>query len=159
MNRFRFLLLPLWLCMLGWTGPSHGADNALALMAEKPELSTFYQLVKIGGLQDALCTGTYTVFAPDNAAFESMTAQRLDELARHPDQLKAVLSYHLLAGRVTADAIEGSELAVTLQGSRLSLSKAGDFVTADEALVTAPDLGAGHSVIHVVDRVLEPRRK
>jgi uncharacterized surface protein with fasciclin (FAS1) repeats len=125
-------------------------------IARQPELSTLNTLVAQSGLADTLkAPGAYTVFAPTNDAFKAVPAKTMDELAHDPARLKAVLSYHVLPVRMTAAEVKNGN-AKTAQGANISLSKAGEFVTVEEAMVQHADIFATNGVVHTVDRVLMP---
>ena len=125
-------------------------------LAAKPELSTLSGLVKQAGLTDTLKgTGPFTVFAPTNDAFKAVPAKTIEELGKNPEQLKSVLTYHVLPGKVMAAEVKNSKVK-TVQGATLEVSKAGDMVTVENALVTQADVEATNGVVHVVDTVLLP---
>lgn len=128
-------------------------------IAANPALSTLNGLVKQAGLTDTLkATGPYTVFAPTNDAFKAVPAKTMEELARNPAQLKAVLSYHVVPAKVMAAQVKNGK-AKTANGADLTLSKAGDFVVVEEAMVQTADIAATNGVVHTVDRVLMPPMK
>ncbi len=124
--------------------------------ARRPDLSTFNQLVASAGLTQTLNgPGPYTVFAPSDDAFKAVPKATLDGLAKDPARLKAVLSYHVVARKLSsAEVKNGPEK--TVQGANIGLAKAGTFVTAEDAVVTEADVNATNGVIHIVDRVLMP---
>ena len=125
-------------------------------LAKTPALSTLNGLVLQAGLADTLKTGgPFTVFAPTNDAFKAVSAKTMDELAKNPEKLKAVLSFHVLPVKVLAAEVKNSKVK-TVQGANLELSKAGEFVTVENAFVTQADLPATNGVIHVIDTVLLP---
>jgi uncharacterized surface protein with fasciclin (FAS1) repeats len=128
------------------------ADTA----ARTPQLSTLNKLIADAGLADTLrSAGPYTVFAPTDEAFKAVPAATLDALAKDKDRLKAVLTYHVVAGQMMAADVKNGP-AKTLQGASVALSKSGAFVTIDEAVVTQADVPATNGVVHVIDRVLMP---
>ena len=128
-------------------------------LAREPQLSTFNRLVAQAGLTQELRTaGPLTVFVPSDEAFKAVPAKTMDALAADPALLKAVLSHHILDGRVTAADIKPGT-AKTRQGATLALAKAGSVVTVDDAVVQQADLPATNGVAHVVDRVLMPPKK
>jgi uncharacterized surface protein with fasciclin (FAS1) repeats len=131
----------------------------MAALMQDPELSTFTRLVQTAGLAEAISSGEVTVFAPTDEAFKAVPAATLDKLSKDPEMLKSVLNYHVLPSKTTASSVEGSMPATTLNGAKLGLSRAGDFVTADDSLVTTADIAAGAGLIHKVDRVLMPAVK
>lgn len=125
-------------------------------LAAMPELSTLSSLVVKTGLTDTLkSTGPFTVFAPTNAAFAKVPAKTMDDLGKDPDKLKAVLTYHVIAGKVMAAEVKNGN-AKTVNGANLALSKAGDFVTVEDGMVQTADIAATNGVVHVVDSVLIP---
>lgn len=127
--------------------------------ARNPQLSTLSKLIADAGLADTLRgPGPYTVFAPSDAAFAALPQQTRDELARDKERLKAVLTYHVLAGRVASMEAHNGQ-ARTVQGSSVAIARAGSFVTVDEAVVQTPDIAATNGVVHVIDRVLLPPRR
>lgn len=141
----------------GNTGPA----TVQSVVGNTAELSTFNKLVATAGLSDVLSgSNPVTVFAPSDEAFKAVPAATLDKLAKDPAALKALLQHHILAGNVPSAAIQvGSAPVATLAGSKLAVSKAGDFVTVEEALVVKADLTASNGVVHVIDRVLTPPKK
>ena len=125
-------------------------------LAAQARLSTLSGLVAKAGLTDTLkASGPFTVFAPTNEAFAKVPAKTLETLASDPAQLKAVLGYHVLPVKVMAADVKNGN-SKTLNGANVALSKAGDFVTVEEALVTTPNIEATNGVVHVVDSVLLP---
>lgn len=125
-------------------------------IAAKPELSTLSSLVIKAGLSDTLKgTGPFTVFAPNNAAFAKVPAKTMADLGSDPEKLKAVLTYHVVAGKVMASDVKNGN-AKTVNGANLALSKAGDFVTVEDGMVQTADLAATNGVVHIVDSVLMP---
>lgn len=135
------------------------ADNLLTVAGQKSELSTFVKLVQQAGLSSAVNAAGVTVFAPTNDAFKAVPAETLDKLAKDPEQLKAVLSYHVLPNQLSSTAIDGSTSIATLHGAKVNVSKAGDMVVVDDSLVTQADIAADNGVIHEIDRVLMPAVK
>lgn len=140
---------------------SMGPATVQSVVGGTAELSTFNKLVANAGLGDVL-TGSapVTVFAPSDEAFKAVPAATLDKLAKDPAALKSLLQHHMLPGSIKAGAIEaGSAPVATLAGTKLAVSKAGDFVTVEDALVIKADLAARNGVVHVIDRVLTPPKK
>lgn len=127
-------------------------------IARTPSLSTLNELVLKAGLADTLKgAGPFTVFAPSNEAFKAVPAKTLDDLASDPARLKAVLSYHVLPGRLLAADVKTGP-AKTVNGANMGLAKAGEFVTVEDAMVQTADIPATNGVVHIVDRVLMPPR-
>lgn len=125
-------------------------------LAQTPSLSTLHGLVVKAGLNDTFKgPGPFTVFAPSNEAFKAVPPKALAELSQDPARLKAVLTYHVLPAQVLAADVKNGSVK-SLQGSPLALSRAGNYVTVEEAMVVSADIKASNGVVHVVDRVLLP---
>ncbi len=128
-------------------------------IASEPSLATLNDLVTKAGLRETLAApGPYTVLAPTNAAFAAVPAKTMTELANDPAKLKAVLSYHVLPGNTPSAEIKTGNTK-TLNGADVALSRAGSFVTAEDAVVEQPDLVAANGTVLVVDRVLMPPKR
>ncbi len=160
MNRSTWLacsataLLVLTACATA-PAPKTISDTAAAT----PQLSTLNKLIGDAGLTETLRgPGPFTVFAPTNDAFKAVPAKTLDALGKDPALLKSVLTYHVLAGKVAAADVKNGP-AKTVQGANVALSRAGTFVTVDEAVVTTADVPVSNGVVHVIDRVLLPPMK
>ena len=125
-------------------------------IARDPQLSTLNTLVNKAGLTESLrATGPITVFAPTNDAFKSVPAKTMDQFAHDPAMLKSVLSYHVVPAKLVAADVKNGDVK-TAQGASVALSKAGEFVTVDDAMVQQADIIATNGVVHTVDRVLMP---
>jgi uncharacterized surface protein with fasciclin (FAS1) repeats len=142
-------------------------DNAV----HSKDHTTLVTAVKAAGLVDTLeGSGPFTVFAPVNAAFAKLPPGQVQTLLKpeNKEQLSKILTYHVVAGRLTAEGlrqdaeahngvatlttVEGEQLQVRPEGSRLQLidSKGG------KASITTADVMQSNGVIHVIDRVLLP---
>ncbi|HET9978320.1 MAG TPA: fasciclin domain-containing protein [Burkholderiaceae bacterium] len=127
--------------------------------ARAPQLGTLARLIREAGLADTLrASGPFTVFAPSDDAFKAVPAATMQELARNPQRLKDLLAFHVLRGRMASGEISNGN-AKTLHGGNVALSRAGAFVTVEDALVTQADLPASNGVVHVIDRVLLPPKR
>lgn len=125
-------------------------------IAANPQLSTLNGLIVKAGLVDTLKgAGPLTVFAPNNDAFTKVPAKTMAALAADPALLKSVLSYHVVPGKTMAADVKNGN-AKTVQGANLALSKAGSFVTVEDAVVQMADITASNGVVHVIDAVLIP---
>lgn len=127
--------------------------------ARTPQLSTLAKLIAQAGLEDTLRSGgPYTVFAPSDEAFKAVPAKTLAELAANKEQLKAVLTYHVVPGKVTAAEVKTGNVK-TVQGANVALAQAGTFVTVEDAVVQTADVPATNGVVHIIDRVLMPPKR
>jgi uncharacterized surface protein with fasciclin (FAS1) repeats len=121
------------------------------------QFKTLAKLLKRAGLTPALKQpGPFTVFAPTDAAFKKVPKKTLNALLRNKAKLKAVLLYHVVAGKVTAADVVKLSSAKTLNGKDVRIRVSGMNVFINKAKVTKPDVMASNGVIHVVNRVLIP---
>ena len=103
-------------------------------------------------------SGPFTVFAPTDAAFAKLPAGTVENLLKpeNKDQLVAILTYHVVPGKVTAADVVKLKEAKTVNGKMLDIETKGDSVMVNDARVTATDIGASNGVIHVIDTVILP---
>jgi len=124
--------------------------------------NTLVAAVKAAGLVDALNGNQQlTVFAPTDAAFEKLDPILLQSLLQpeNRDQLKAILTYHVVPGRVKAADAYGLNSAASLQGQRLNLGLRDEVPRINNAGIVATDIECRNGVIHVIDEVLVPATK
>jgi uncharacterized surface protein with fasciclin (FAS1) repeats len=127
--------------------------------AQAPEFTVLSKAIEVAGLTATLKgPGPFTVFAPTDKAFKDWPAGTLDKLLKNPAQLREVLTYHVISGRVTAADVKTASVN-TVQGAPVALSKAGTFVIIEDASVIQADIAATNGVIHAIDRVLLPPAK
>lgn len=115
-------------------------------------------LDKAGLVETLKGEGPFTVFAPTDTAFDELPAGTLDNLMKpeNRDQLVAVLTYHVVPGRVMAGDLAGRQLqAETVNGNRLDIDGRG-AVKVNDANVLEADINATNGVVHVIDKVLLP---
>jgi uncharacterized surface protein with fasciclin (FAS1) repeats len=120
--------------------------------------STLATALGAAGLIETLKSdGPFTVFAPTDSAFAKVPRQTLDDLLQpeNKEKLAAILSYHVVPGRVSSREVFSMNAATTLQGQKLKISKKDD-VKVNEAKVVVTDVEATNGVIHVIDSVLMP---
>ena len=128
-------------------------------IAANPSLSTLNGLIVKAGLTPTLKNaGPFTVFAPTNEAFKAVPAKTMDDLAKNPEMLKDVLTYHVIAAKVMSADVKNGPVK-TLHGANVAISKAGDFVTVEESMVQTPNIVATNGVVHTVDRVMIPPKR
>ena len=117
---------------------------------------TLATALQAAGLVDTLKgPGPFTVFAPTDAAFAKVPKAQLDALLADKAKLTAVLTYHVVSGKVMAKDVKAGKVK-TVQGSELTIATAGG-VMVDNAKVTATDIVADNGVIHVIDTVMMPK--
>lgn len=120
--------------------------------------NTLVTAVKAAGLVETLSgSGPFTVFAPTDAAFAKLPRATLNALLANPAQLAAVLTYHVVPGKVMAADVVGLSSATSVQGEAISIAVVdGKVVLNGNSTVTATDIPATNGVIHVIDTVILP---
>jgi uncharacterized surface protein with fasciclin (FAS1) repeats len=149
----------------------YSTKTIVANAVNSKDHTTLVAAVKAAGLVDTLSSpGPFTVFAPTNAAFAKLPAGTVDTLLKPENKgtLTAVLTYHVVAGRVTSTDLvkkikagKGKAVLTTVQGEPLTASLMGRNVILTDAKggkskVTIADVMQSNGVIHVVDTVLMP---
>jgi len=121
---------------------------------------TLVAAVTAAGLVDTLKgPGPFTVFAPTDEAFAKLPKAAVDDLLKpeNKEKLKAILTYHVVSGKVMAEQAKGLKSAKTVQGKELTISAEGGTVTIDGAKVIKADIECSNGVIHVIDTVVMPK--
>ncbi|MCH8511301.1 MAG: fasciclin domain-containing protein [Kiritimatiellae bacterium] len=120
---------------------------------------TLVAAVQAADLVDALKgEGPLTVFAPTDAAFAALPEGTVENLLKpeNKEQLVAILTYHVVAGKVTAADVVELDSAETLQGSEIKISVEEGSVKINQATVVTADIMTSNGVIHVIDAVIMP---
>ena len=143
--------------------PSKKADNDIVDLAVATEfLSTLVAAVQAGDLVDVLKgEGPFTVFAPTNDAFAALPEGTLENLLKpeNKEQLVAILTYHVVPGKVMSTDLSDGQKAATVQGAEVEIKIEGGKVMVSGATVTAADIEATNGVVHVIDKVILPPSK
>ena len=122
------------------------------------DFTTLAKALQAAGLVDTLKgPGPFTVFAPTDEAFAKLPPGTLDSLLKDKSKLTQVLTYHVVAGRVSAAQVGKMKSAKTVEGQSLRITHANGGVQVDNANVVKADIGASNGVIHVIDTVVLPK--
>ncbi len=117
-------------------------------------------LTEAGLIETLKGPGPFTVFAPTDDAFAKVPKKDLEALLKDKKKLTAVLTYHVVPGKVTAAEVvklkDGSKVK-TVEGREVTVGTNGGKVTVDAANVTATDIETSNGVIHVIDTVIMPK--
>jgi uncharacterized surface protein with fasciclin (FAS1) repeats len=113
-------------------------------------------LEKTGLIATLKGKGPFTVFAPTDDAFAKLPAGTLDKLLANPEQLKAILLYHVVAGDVPSSAAAKLTSAKTVNGAEIKIAPMGSTLMINDAHVAKADVKASNGVIHVIDKVILP---
>jgi uncharacterized surface protein with fasciclin (FAS1) repeats len=139
------------------TNHSAPAKNIVDTAIGAGNFTTLAAGIKAAGLTDTFAgQGPYTVFAPTDEAFKKLPVGAVDALLKDSAKLKAVLSYHVIPGYVSAKDIKSGDV-MTLQGSPLTAVVASSDVRVNGAHVKRADMVATNGVIHAIDAVIMPK--
>lgn len=123
------------------------------------QFTTLAAALDAAGLIDTLKSdGPFTVFAPTDEAFAKLPEGTVENLLKpeNRDQLTAILTYHVVAGKVTAKDVFRLTAATTVNGADVAISVVDGGVRVDNANVIKTDIAATNGVIHVIDTVILP---
>jgi uncharacterized surface protein with fasciclin (FAS1) repeats len=127
----------------------------IAVQAGK--FNTLVQAVQAAGLVETLSgEGPFTVFAPTDEAFAQIPQETLQAVLADKEKLTAILTYHVVPGRLMAADVVRSTQLQTVQGQSITVSTEGG-VRVDDANVIQTDIEADNGVIHVIDQVIMPK--
>ena len=133
------------------------AKDVVQVAQEAGQFKTLLAAVEAAGLTETLRgAGPFTVFAPTDEAFARLPAGTVEALLRDRQKLAAILTYHVVPGRVTAAQVVRLDRAKTVQGSDVRIRVNDGKVKVNDANVVAVDVAASNGVIHVIDSVILP---
>ncbi len=164
MNRIKFVVALTVALAVSTFGGSAKAANAdiVDIAASAGSFNTLVAAVKAAGLVDTLKgEGPFTVFAPTDEAFAKLPAGTVEELLKPENRgkLTAILTYHVVPGRVTANQVVNLTEAKTVQGQSIKIAVRNGNVMVDGAKVIKTDIMGSNGVIHVIDSVILPAVK
>lgn len=142
--------------------PKHSSNfenDIVDLAVQTDFLSTLVAAVTAGDLVDVLKgDGPFTVFAPTNEAFAKLPAGTVETLLKPENkaQLVAVLTYHVVPGKVYSKDLKDGMKAKTAQGAEITISLKDGKAMVNNATVSAADIEASNGVVHVIDTVILP---
>jgi len=140
-------------------GEPMAKPTIIEIAVGNPDFSTLVAALQAAGLVDALSgDGPFTVFAPTNDAFAQLPPGTVEMLLlpESKDKLTAILTYHVVPGKVMAADVVTITEAKSLEGDTIAISVADGAVMVDGATVVATDIEASNGVIHVIDAVIMP---
>jgi uncharacterized surface protein with fasciclin (FAS1) repeats len=120
--------------------------------------TTLVAAVEAAGLVETLKgEGPFTVFAPTDAAFAALPAGTVEDLLKpeNKDQLTAILTYHVVPGKVMSTDLSEGLTAATVQGANVTITLEGG-AKVNGATISTADIEATNGVIHVIDAVILP---
>lgn len=126
---------------------------------EAGSFTTLVAAVQAAGLVDTLKgEGPFTVFAPTDEAFAALPEGTVEDLLKpeNKDQLTAILTYHVVPGKVMSSDLSDDMMAATVQGGEIKIDLDNGVMVNDASVVTA-NVAADNGVIHVIDKVIMPQ--
>ena len=137
---------------------SASAKDIVDTAVSAGQFNTLASALQAAGLVDTLKgPGPFTVFAPTDQAFAKIPKAELDALLKDKAKLTAVLTYHVVPGKVMAGDVKAGPLK-SVEGSAITVAANGSTVMVDNATVTKTDIAADNGVIHVIDSVILPKK-
>jgi len=135
---------------------AHQGTDIVGIAQSTATFSTLVTALEAAGLVETLKgDGPFTVFAPTDEAFAKLPEGTIEALLADKEKLTAVLTYHVVPGRITSGEVVGLNSATTVQGSTVAID-ASNGVQVNDAHVIQADIMASNGVIHVIDAVLIP---
>jgi uncharacterized surface protein with fasciclin (FAS1) repeats len=159
MLRRSFIALTATASLMGGAAFADGHSKDIVDTAvEAGSFNTLVAAVGAAGLVETLKgDGPFTVFAPTDEAFAALPEGTVDTLLKpeNKDQLVAILTYHVVPGKVMSGDLADGMTAATVQGGDVTIATEGGVMVNDANVVTA-DVEASNGVIHVIDKVIMP---
>lgn len=139
-----------------FAGASGKSKDIVDTAMEAGNFTTLLAAAEAAGLVETLKSdGPFTVFAPTDAAFAALPEGTVEGLLADPEALAAVLTYHVVPGKVMSTDLSNNMMATTVNGADVTIMTEGG-VTVDSANVVTADIEASNGVIHVIDAVILP---
>jgi uncharacterized surface protein with fasciclin (FAS1) repeats len=137
----------------------HASMDIVDIAEHTGNFNTLIKAVRTAGLEDTFKSeGPYTLFAPTDEAFASLPAGTLEKLLENPEDLRAVLTYHVFEGKRTSEDILKLKQAKTVNGQTAQVKVTGDQIMINDAKVVNSDIQCSNGVIHIIDRVILPKK-
>ncbi|MEL7121531.1 MAG: fasciclin domain-containing protein [Bacteroidota bacterium] len=131
-------------------------DNMADVISKSSQLTTLeVALTEAGLLETFQGEGPLTLFAPTDAAFEAVDSATLAALLADPSgSLTRLLTYHVVDGAVSSDALSDGQIVTTINGIAVEISISGTDIFINDALITQKDVQTTNGIIHIIDAVL-----
>jgi uncharacterized surface protein with fasciclin (FAS1) repeats len=137
--------------------PAEPSMNIVEIASGEEDFSTLVTAVTTADLAETLSgEGPFTVFAPTNAAFAEIPEDQLNAILADQEQLTAILTYHVVPGKVMAGDLQPSQQVETVQGDTVDIQVGDAGATINGCNIVTTDIEASNGVIHVIDCVLLP---
>ena len=137
--------------------PAASCKSIAAIVKSDPQFSTLATALEAADLTGELAgSGSYTLFAPTNAAFAKVPSDKLAALLGDPEMLSEVLAYHVVGEKANASDLRGASAGTTEQGADVTIKVSGNQIMINDARVVKDDIQACNGVVHAIDTVLMP---
>jgi uncharacterized surface protein with fasciclin (FAS1) repeats len=153
-------ILLVFLSSTALIASSHTKMDIVDTAVKAGSFNTLVAAVQAAGLAETLKgEGPFTVFAPTDDAFAKLPAGTVEDLLKpeNKDKLAAILTYHVVSGKVMAKDVMTMKEAKTVNGESVTISMETDTVMIDNAKVVTPDIECSNGIIHVIDTVIMPK--
>lgn len=145
--------------LAGGLGAQAAEKDIVDTAVEAGQFRTLAAALEAAGLVETLKgAGPFTVFAPTDEAFAKLPAGTVENLLEpeNKEQLAAILTYHVVPGKVMSQEVAGIDKARSVSGKMIDVEVDGSAVKVNAATVTQADIAASNGVIHVIDAVILP---
>jgi len=152
--------LSLLMLSLAASAGSMGKKDIVDTAVAAGDFKTLAAALQAAGLVDTLKgPGPFTVFAPTDEAFAKLPAGTVDNLLKpeNHDKLVAILTYHVVPGKIMAKDVVKLNDAKTVNGKEIKIMTEGGKVMVDNANVVKTDIACSNGIIHVIDSVILPQ--
>ncbi len=140
--------------------PTEAPQTIVDIAVADGRFTTLVQAVQAAGLAETLAgEGPFTVFAPTDEAFAKLPAGTIEALLADPEQLRNILLYHVVSGKVMSEQAKTLSAAEMLNGDKVTIKAEMDKLMINDSQVVLADIEAANGVIHVIDTVLLPPQK
>lgn len=130
--------------------------NIVNTASEARGFKNLVTAIKAAGLVEALSgKGPFTVFAPNDAAFEKLPRNTLSDILKDKKKLTSILKYHVVPGKLGSKDVMKLDSAKTLHGGKIYIDTSKGVKVNNSNIIKA-DIGASNGLIHVIDRVMLP---
>jgi uncharacterized surface protein with fasciclin (FAS1) repeats len=153
-------ILLVFLSSTALIASSHTKMDIVDTAVKAGSFNTLVAAVQAAGLAETLKgEGPFTVFAPTDDAFAKLPAGTVEDLLKpeNKDKLAAILTYHVVSGKVMAKDVMTMKEAKTVNGETITISMEADTVMIDNAKVVTADIECSNGIIHVIDTVILPK--
>lgn len=132
--------------------------NIIDKTIESGDFTIFINALQEAGLTDIFCSeGPYTVFVPNDDAFNKLPKNVLKNILKDKERLTEIITYHVLAIKIKSDKVKKMNNVITVQGSKLEFNGK-KYIKVNNAKIIKKDIECKNGIIHEIDKVLIPEK-